>query len=45
MPETVFLANVICLHVSMQEEDVFLRILMPSVVRVHFSQLVDHCVT
>ena len=38
------MANVLCLHVIIQEEDI-LSILMPSVHCAHFSELVDHCVT
>jgi hypothetical protein len=33
-----------CLNFVMQEEDTFEQI-MPSVIWVHFSQLIDHCVT
>ena len=37
------MASAMCLCFSMQEEDV-LELLMPSVICVHFSQLVDHCI-
>ena len=40
------MASVMCLHFSMQEEDIIEHtIVMASVICVQFSQLVDHCVT
>jgi hypothetical protein len=38
------MASVMCLHFNLQEE-ILLRILMASVICVHFTQLVDHFVT
>ena len=38
------MASVMCLDLSMREGDI-LSILMVSAICVHFSQLVDHCVT
>ena len=38
------MASAMCIHVGMQEYDILEHIIKSSVVCVHCSQLVDHCV-
>ena len=39
------IGQVSCVHILVSKKNIFLSILMSSVVYVHFSQLVNHCVT